>query len=128
MRRSSQVVGVPGTVAGWNWRMKHFGKLPWKQLVGPAISWRPRAFRWSRGRANSLNDWSVATPDHPELRAVFGKSGGTAWRAGDRLVQPDLATTLRQIADNGPDAFYHRPIADLIVAEMKSGGGLITQG
>ena len=49
------------------------------------------------------------------------------WKAGDRLVQKDLARTLRLIADEGPDAFYKGPIADLIAAEMKAGGGLITK-
>jgi gamma-glutamyltranspeptidase/glutathione hydrolase len=57
---------------------------------------------------------------------VFGKPGGGTWAAGDTLVQPDLARTLRLIADQGPDAFYAGPIADQLVAEMKAGSGLIT--
>jgi gamma-glutamyltranspeptidase/glutathione hydrolase len=57
---------------------------------------------------------------------VFGRPGGGAWKAGDRLVQTDLANTLRRIADGGPDGFYAGPVAEMVVAEMKRGDGLIT--
>ncbi len=61
-----------------------------------------------------------------ELQRVFAPPRGRgAWLAGDRLVQPELARTLQQIADAGPDAFYRGPIAGQIVAEMKAGEGLI---
>jgi gamma-glutamyltranspeptidase/glutathione hydrolase len=64
----------------------------------------------------------------PELARVFGKGKGKGrWQAGDRLVQKDLAATLRRIAEDGPDAFYSGFLADLFTAEMKRGGGLITK-
>src|SRR5262249_31187865 len=76
--------------------------------------------------AAGLNDVVRRSADYPELRRVLGKDGGQAtWKAGDRLVQPDLAATLRLIADEGPDAFYKGRVADLPGAEMKAGGGLI---
>jgi gamma-glutamyltranspeptidase/glutathione hydrolase len=62
-----------------------------------------------------------------ELHRVFAKPGGGLWRAGDRLVQPDLAATLEAIAARGPDGFYSGPVADRIVAEMERGGGLISK-
>ena len=62
----------------------------------------------------------------PELARVYGKPDHTPWQAGDRLVQPELAQTLRTLADEGPDAFYRGRIAEQIVAEMQAGGGLIT--
>jgi gamma-glutamyltranspeptidase/glutathione hydrolase len=63
--------------------------------------------------------------DFSELQRVFGKKGGK-WQAGDTLVQPELAKTLARIADRGPDGFYNGRTAELLVKEMKAGGGLIT--
>jgi gamma-glutamyltranspeptidase/glutathione hydrolase len=77
--------------------------------------------------ARSLNGWLRTAKDYDEVQRVFAKSDGSAWQPGDRLVQPDLARTLRLIAECGPDAFYCGPIADQIVAEMRAGGGLITK-
>jgi gamma-glutamyltranspeptidase/glutathione hydrolase len=61
------------------------------------------------------------------LARVLGKDGKPDWSAGDRLVQSDLGKTLGLIAAEGPDAFYRGAIADLIVAEMQAGNGLITK-
>jgi gamma-glutamyltranspeptidase/glutathione hydrolase len=123
-----KVVGVPGTVRGLEFAHRKFGKLPWKQVIEPAIRLAADGFLLEPWSANSLNALVAGSPDHPELRRVFGKAGGTdSWDAGDRLIQPDLAQTLRLIADNGADAFYTGPIADLLVAEMKTGGGLISK-
>ena len=124
---SHKAVGVPGTVRGL-WLAHHrFGRLPWKELVWPAVHLAEEGFVINDALADSLN-WVVASsPEFPELERVFGKNGGKKeWQAGDRLVQPDLARTLRLIADHGPEGFYTGPVAELIVAEMKRGKGLIT--
>jgi gamma-glutamyltranspeptidase/glutathione hydrolase len=63
----------------------------------------------------------------PELQRVFGKPGRGLWEEGDILVQPDLAATLEQIADAGPQPFYEGAIAQRIVDEVNIGGGLITR-
>jgi gamma-glutamyltranspeptidase/glutathione hydrolase len=68
----------------------------------------------------------ASAKDFAEFQRVFKKPDGTSWKPGDRHVQPDLAKTLRRIAEEGPDAFYKGKIADQLVAEMKAGGGLIT--
>jgi gamma-glutamyltranspeptidase/glutathione hydrolase len=123
-----KVVGVPGTVRGLALAHKGFGKLPWKDLVEPAITLAEKGFTLDEYLARSLNRIVKAATDFPELRRVFrkGKDKGD-WQSGDRLVQPDLAKTLRRIAEEGPDAFYKGAIAEQIVAEMKAGGGLITK-
>jgi len=122
-----KVVGVPGTVRGLALAHERFGKLPWKELVMPAASLAEDGFLIEKLLASSLNGILASSRNYPELQRVYGPaSGGRRWRAGDRLVQKDLAATLRAIALNGPDAFYQGPIADKIVAEMKSGGGLIS--
>jgi len=120
------VVGVPGTVRGLGLAHQKYGKLPWKKLVEPAVELAANGFVVDPWTAKSLNDLLAKSKNFPELLRVFGKSDGSSWMAGDRLVQPDLAQTLRLIADGGADAFYSGKIADQIVAEMKSGNGLIT--
>jgi gamma-glutamyltranspeptidase/glutathione hydrolase len=121
-------VGVPGTVRGLALAHQRFGKLPWKEVVMPAVHLAEDGFMIDDALASSLN-WIVSSSgEFPELRRVFGKANGSAdWQAGDRLVQKDLGATLRLIAEKGPDAFYLGPIADQIAAEMKAGGGLIAK-
>jgi gamma-glutamyltranspeptidase/glutathione hydrolase len=120
-----KIVGVPGTVRGLALAHRKYGKLPWADVVAPAVRLAEEGFIVNGRLANSLNDLVSKSQDFPELCRVYGKQGG--WRGGDRLVQKDLARTLDRIAHHGPDAFYKGAIADQIVAEMKAGGGLITK-
>ncbi len=122
-----RVVGVPGTVRGLALAHAKHGKLPWKNLVEPAVKLAADGFQIDDALADSLNNYLGATPKFDEFQRVFGKPGGGSWKAGDRLVQKDLAWSLRQIADKGADAFYTGPIADKLVAEMKEGKGLINK-
>jgi gamma-glutamyltranspeptidase/glutathione hydrolase len=125
------MVGVPGTVRGLALAHQQFGKLPWKLLLAPAIKLAENGFAIDAALAGSLNDvlshrGDSAGSHRAELHRVFGRPGGGEWRAGDRLVQPDLAATLQAIADGGANAFYRGPVADKLVAEIKAGGGIIT--
>jgi gamma-glutamyltranspeptidase / glutathione hydrolase len=122
-----RVVGVPGTVGGLALAHGKYGKLPWKTLVMPAVLLADKGFILDVHHAKSLNDVLASAKNFAELQRVFAKPNGKKWVAGDRLVQPDLAKTLRLIAEQGPDAFYRGPIAELIVADMKASGGLITK-
>jgi gamma-glutamyltranspeptidase/glutathione hydrolase len=121
------VVGVPGTVRGMALAHQKYGKLPWKTLVMPAVRLAEKGFTLDAHVAKSLNAILKDGKDFAELQRVFSHPKGEKWAAGDKLVQPDLAKTLRLIADNGPDAFYTGLIADQLAAEMKTGGGLITK-
>jgi gamma-glutamyltranspeptidase/glutathione hydrolase len=122
-----RAVGVPGTVRGLALAHQKFGKLPWKDVVMPAVRLAEDGFVIDDALASSLN-WVVGSSlDFPELQRVLGKDGKDDWQAGDKLVQKDLGKTLRLVAEQGPDAFYKGPIAGLIAAEMKRGGGLITK-
>lgn len=121
-----KAVGVPGSVRGLALAHQKYGKLPWKEVVQPAVK-LAEGFHLTGQLATSLNNVVSSSGDYPELRRVFGKDGKGDWEEGDLLVQKDLAGTLKLIADKGPDAFYTGPIADQLVAEMKSGGGLITR-
>jgi gamma-glutamyltranspeptidase/glutathione hydrolase len=125
---SRKAVGVPGTVRGLALAHGRFGKLPWKDVVRPAVKLAEEGFVLDAALAASLNGVVAGSGEYAELCRALGKDGGaSSWAAGDRLVQKDLGRTLRLIAGRGPDAFYTGPVADLIVAEMRRGGGLITR-
>jgi gamma-glutamyltranspeptidase/glutathione hydrolase len=123
-------VGVPGTVRGLALAHQRYGKLPWRDVLAPAVRLARDGFVIDTQLAASLNGVVATSGDFPELQRVFGKPGNpddpASWQAGDRLVQPELADTLNLIAAGGPDAFYRGPIADQIVCEMRR-GGLITK-
>ena len=121
-------VGVPGTVRGLALAHETFGKLKWSQLVAPAIRLADEGFSIDAALAAALNKMlGPPTADFAEFRHVYGKPDKSEWKAGDKLVQPELARTLKALADEGPDSFYRGRIAEQIVAEMQSGRGFITK-
>ncbi len=124
---SPRAVGVPGTVRGLALAHQRFGKLPWKTVIAPAVKLAQDGFVLDKHHAGSLNSVLTAGKNMPEFQRVFSKPGGGKWNTGDKLVQPDLAKTLNIIAEQGVNGFYQGPIADMLVAEMKIGGGLITK-
>ncbi len=125
---SHKAVAIPGTVRGLAAAHKRFGTLPWSQLLMPAVGLARGGFPVDACLADLLNTYLADenTIGHTEFQRVFGKPGGGLWVPGDRLIQSDLARTLQQLADLGPDAFYQGAIADQILAEMARGKGLIT--
>ena len=120
-------VGVPGTVRGLELAHRRYGTLPWSELVEPAVGLAERGFRINGQLAQSLNGILGRRAGSSEFCRVLGKPDGSAWQTGDRLVQQDLAGTMRLLRDHGPGAFYTGAIADQIVREMRAGGGIITQ-
>ena len=118
--------GVPGSVAGMYEAWKRHGSLPWATLLAPAIRLARDGHRVDAERSGDIKGDSDRLTEFPASRAQFFPGGhppapGTLWK------QPDLARTLQLISDSGPDVFYRGQIADLIVAEMQRGGGLITK-
>lgn len=129
IQHSRRAVAVPGTVRGLAMAHRRFGSMPWSQLLQPAIQLAAEGFPINLSLTELLNTYLADpnTADKTEFKRVFGKPGGGLWAPGDRLVQPDLARTLRVLADQGPDAFYTGSIAAGIVAEMARGShSLIT--
>jgi gamma-glutamyltranspeptidase/glutathione hydrolase len=122
-----RLVGVPGTVRGLERAHKKYGKRPWRDLIAPAVRLADEGLTVNAALAASLNGALKKTGGNDEFRRMFGQKGGEPWRAGDRLVQKDLAQTLRAIADGGADAFYSGRLAELFEAEMKRADGLITK-
>ena len=116
--------GVPGSVAGIFEAMK-YTKLPFKKLIQPAIDLAEKGYVLSGAEARSFN---AAKNEFIKLNTVvpvFVKKDG--WKAGDTLVQKDLANTLKRIRDNGVKGFYEGETARLIAEEMKRGKGIITE-
>ncbi|MEL6187436.1 MAG: gamma-glutamyltransferase, partial [Myxococcota bacterium] len=117
--------GVPGTVAGlWAAHSKH-GTLPWKDLVAPAIQLAEEGFIVDEAVADGLKSLQKRMAVFPSTAALF-YPGGEPLAVGTRFKNPTLGQTLRRIAENGPSGFYEGATADLIVAEMKRSGGIIT--
>ena len=122
--------GVPGTVRGMALAHQKFGKLGWKDVVMPAAELAEKGFPMAGSLARGLNNElreGGPMQRFPASVAAYGKPGGGTWAAGDRLVQPDLAATLKAIANDGPDAFYTGWIADRIAEDMAANGGLISK-
>jgi len=114
--------GVPGSVAGI-FTYYPYAKLPFKKLIQPAIDLAEYGFAITADEAADLNDNQADFKKFNSVIPVFVKVGG--WKAGDVLVQKDLANTLRRIRDQGVKGFYEGETARLIVEEMKRGKGLI---
>jgi gamma-glutamyltranspeptidase/glutathione hydrolase len=125
--RGHLTVGVPGTVRGLALAHEKYGTIPWKELIEPAIDLAEDGFHIDSSMAWSLNYVERQSAKFPELRSVFRRPDTKRWQSGDLLLQKDLANTLRLIAEQGPDAFYVGPIAEMIVEEMEAGGGLISK-
>jgi gamma-glutamyltranspeptidase/glutathione hydrolase len=120
--------GVPGTVRGMALAHKRFGTLPWKDVVMPAAELAEKGFTMAASLARSLSgEVGRGMQPYPASVAAYGKTGGGAWAAGDRLVLPDLAKTMKAIATDGPDVFYTGWIADLIAKDMAAHGGIMTK-
>lgn len=114
--------GVPGTVAGI-FATLPYAKLPFKELIQPAIDLAEFGFVLTENEARSLN-WTIGNFKKYSTRASAFTSR-TEWRTGDTLIQKDLANTLKRIRDKGAKGFYTGRTAQLLVAEMKRGGGVI---
>ncbi|SEW30619.1 gamma-glutamyltranspeptidase / glutathione hydrolase [Chryseobacterium wanjuense] len=116
-------VGVPGSVAGFFATLKHC-KLSMDQLIQPAIDLAEKGFAITEQEANLLNASKEYFQKHNTSSIVFVKS--VPWKAGDILVQKELAETLKLIQKQGLKGFYEGKTAGLLVAEMKKGNGIIT--
>jgi gamma-glutamyltranspeptidase/glutathione hydrolase len=120
---SQSMVGVPGTVRGLALAHRRFGRLRWDQLVAPAVRLARDGFEVDADLAAALNAALARAGEFPEFRRTFAPPGADGrWRPGDRLVQPDLARTLRRIADEGEAAFYTGPVARAIADTVREGG------
>ncbi len=116
--------GVPGSVAGMWEAHRRWGSMPWADLLLPAVNLADGIVVHER-LARSLRANEAYLRRFPSTSAVF-LPGGQPPRVGDRWAQPDLAATLRRVVREGHDGFYRGRTAELVAAEMRRGGGIIT--
>ena len=117
--------GVPGSVAGMAEALRRFGTKPWKDVIAPAIALAEHGFAVDSALNGFIAENERRLKQFGSL--IFFRADGTPLAVGDTLRQPDLARTLRRIADQGARDFYTGETASLIVAEMERGGGLISK-
>lgn len=118
-------VGVPGTVAGLEYALEKWGTLPLKTVMQPAIDLAENGFAVSETLAKVLKNSANNMQQWPATTAIFWNNNAPL-QAGDRLVQKDLAKSLRLIAQQGSYAFYKGDIARRIALEMQPYPGAIT--
>ncbi|MFP3593819.1 gamma-glutamyltransferase [Chryseobacterium sp. SIMBA_038] len=116
-------VGIPGSIAGFFATLKYC-KLPMNQIIQPAIDLAEKGFAITDQEAAMLNSQKEYFQKHNKSTILFVKE--TPWKGGDILIQKELAETLKLIQKLGAKGFYEGKNADLLVAEMKKGNGIIT--
>jgi gamma-glutamyltranspeptidase / glutathione hydrolase len=119
-------VGVPGTVMGLETVREKYGTLPRAVLLEPAIRLAAQGFVLTRSDVDELEPATAEFRTQANVAAIF-LNHGQPFKPGQRLVQSDLAATLRQISEGGTQAFYRGPISASLVAASRSHGGLLTE-
>lgn len=119
--------GVPGTVKGMSAMLDKYGTKKLAELIAPAIELADKGFAITERQAQTMLEARSNLAKFASSKKYFLKPDGTPYKQGEKLVQKDLAKTLRLIADKGADAFYKGEIATLIEADMKKNGGIITK-
>lgn len=120
--------GVPGSVDGLlkAWEEHGSGKISRNELLAAAIKLAEKGFRLSYHEAERFNRNKELFQRNEAAAKIFIREDGRTWEAGDNFVQRDLATTLKRIAKYGRNGFYKGKTAQMLVAEMKRGNGLIS--
>jgi len=126
--RTRAASGVPGSVDGLlkAWKDHGSGNISRRELLASAIALAERGFELTHYEAKRFNNNKDLFLNNNAAAKIFIREDRKPWKAGDRFIQKDLAKTLKRIAREGRDGFYTGKTADLIVAEMNRGIGLIT--
>ncbi len=120
-------VGVPGTVSGMELALSKYGTMKRATVIAPAIKYAEEGFVLDQGDVDMLDTTTeVFKKDAADSGAIF-LNKGEPFRVGQKLVQKDLARTLREISAKGSDGFYKGWVAQAIVASSQAGKGIITQ-
>ncbi|HWA63357.1 MAG TPA: gamma-glutamyltransferase family protein [Caulobacteraceae bacterium] len=120
-------IGAPGMVHAYGALLERFGSRPFADLAAPAIAHAERGFPLTVSGAAAIGLYAELLARVPATATVL-LPGGRAPRAGEVLVQADLARTLRQLAAEGCGAFYGGPLADRIAGSVQALGGALSAG
>jgi gamma-glutamyltranspeptidase/glutathione hydrolase len=119
-------IGTPGTVLGLETARERYGTMTRAALMAPAIRLAEEGFTLTRGDVDVFLDGNDAFGRQPNVSRIFLHDSAPL-HVGDRLVQADLARTLRAVSDGGAEAFYRGAIADAVVTASRANGGLLTR-
>jgi gamma-glutamyltranspeptidase / glutathione hydrolase len=116
---------IPGAALGLEAAHKSFGRLPWRDLFGPAIEHARKGVELNDGQGYLHRILDLILRHTPESRAVYEQEG-RALASGDTLVQNDLAGTLELLAEKGAEELYHGELGNAVVEHIRDGGGCFT--
>jgi gamma-glutamyltranspeptidase/glutathione hydrolase len=125
-RFSHAAAGVPGTVAGLALALEKYGSISLAESLAPAIELAEKGFVVTPRFSKGVKSKQKLLFKFEAGKKKFQKPDGNFYEPGDIYIQTDLAETLKRIAQNGTKGFYEGKTAELIIAEMKRGNGLIT--
>jgi gamma-glutamyltranspeptidase/glutathione hydrolase len=115
-------IATPGSVAGLVYAERKYGKLGLQRVIAPAIQLASEGFQLTAEEAQELSDPDLAR--FPGSKRIFQRNG-QLYKENETFKQPELAHTLQRIADH-PEDFYHGKMARELVADLKTGGALLT--
>jgi gamma-glutamyltranspeptidase/glutathione hydrolase len=121
-RKGAKAVSTPGNANAWETLSKTYGKLPWPRLFAPAIKLAEDGFPITAHTAKHIHSEFSAFPEH--AKTFYGKNGKPL-EAGDKLVQKDLARSLRLLAEQGAKSIYGGELGEVIDKTMRDSGGFL---
>ena len=120
-------VGIPGSVAVYEYALQQFGKLKFADLLLPAAALAESGFTIDANYARKISGTANLIAEFPETKRMLLNADGSPREAGDTLKQPELAETYRQLAANGSEYFYRGPFAKRVGEWMRQHGGIVTE-
>ena len=126
-RFHGKAIGVPGTVRGLITALEKYGSLSLQKVMQPAIDLASNGIRVNQDLAQSLQRAQQRLSQWPASKKIFLDQNGDPFKAGSRLIQTDLANTLKLIADQGARGFYQGKTAKNIAAAVQAAGGVLTE-
>ncbi len=124
-RCGAAVVSTPGNLNAWEAMWEEYGELGWSRLLEPAVGYADEGFVIGEETAGWIGSEYSAFPDHAQ--AIYGRNG-VPLTVGDRLVQDDLADSLRLMAEEGAGAVYGGELGRAMVSEAQRNGGFLSAG
>ena len=121
-----ETIAVPGVVKGLTDGLSEFGSLPLAQVMTPAISYANNGFTLLPGEAFRQESVNEVLKEFSGTWQYYLNKDSTAKKAGDRIIQSDLAKVLKAISEKGPDVFYRGWIAQAMVRDVRENGGFLT--
>ncbi len=130
-----QAVTTPGSLLAYHEAIRDYGTWEWRDVCAPAVAQAERGFLvrphvhywWTHGADQGRVDVAERLAFSNIGRNIYFRPDGTVKKIGDHVSNPDLARTLGLIAREGVEIFYHGEIAEMIEADMRAHGGLITR-